>query len=127
MKKKIHLVLATAVLATAFQASAISEHYRQQLARSGCTQVTDGNGCDIHKSKAENASASHHPTDAVNSRSLKQTLPGKSVAQATRMLKSTGWRPSDENALTFWNEAQQKTLRMKVDPKTDTVTGISVK
>lgn len=127
MKKKIQLVLATAVLATAFQASAISEHYRQQLERSGCTQVTDGNGCDIHKSKAENASASHHTADTVSSSSLNKTLQGKSVTQATRTLKNTGWRPSDENALTFWNEAQQKTLRMKVDPKTDTVTAISVK
>ncbi|MDT8954060.1 hypothetical protein [Aeromonas caviae] len=31
--------------------------YAEQLERSGCTQVTEAQGCDIHKSKAENAKA----------------------------------------------------------------------
>lgn len=41
-------------------AHAISEKYRQQLERSGCTQVTEGNGCDITKTKAENMKAMSH-------------------------------------------------------------------
>lgn len=36
------------------KAHAISEGYRNQLIKSGCTQMTDGNGCDIHKTKAQN-------------------------------------------------------------------------
>ncbi|MGJ7514909.1 hypothetical protein ACSFE6_11315 [Pseudomonas baetica] len=38
-------------------AYAISDKYRQQLEQSGCTQVSETQGCDIHKSKAENAKA----------------------------------------------------------------------
>ena len=37
-------------------AHAINAHYRAQLERSGCTQMSAGNGsCDISKTKAENA------------------------------------------------------------------------
>lgn len=36
---------------------AINSNYAKQLERSGCTQVTELQGCDIHKSKAENAKA----------------------------------------------------------------------
>ncbi|MFM5739095.1 hypothetical protein ACET6T_10250 [Aeromonas veronii] len=36
---------------------AISAKYAEQLERSGCTQVTEAQGCDIHKTKAENAKA----------------------------------------------------------------------
>lgn len=56
MKKKLVTVLALALLAHT-SAHAISDKYRQQLERSGCTQVTEAQGCDIHKSKAENAKA----------------------------------------------------------------------
>jgi hypothetical protein len=34
---------------------AINAKYAKQLERSGCTQVTELQGCDIHKTKAENA------------------------------------------------------------------------
>jgi hypothetical protein len=34
---------------------AINAQYAKQLERSGCTQVTELQGCDIHKTKAENA------------------------------------------------------------------------
>lgn len=44
-------------LATAAPAHAISAAYRAKLERSGCTQLTDGNGCDIHKTKAQNEAA----------------------------------------------------------------------
>lgn len=36
---------------------AINAQYAKQLERSGCTQVTELQGCDIHKTKAENAKA----------------------------------------------------------------------
>lgn len=38
-------------------AYAINDKYRKQLEQSGCTQVSEAQGCDIHKSKAENAKA----------------------------------------------------------------------
>lgn len=44
-------------LATQSSAYAISDTYRQQLEQSGCTQVSEAQGCDIHKSKAESAKA----------------------------------------------------------------------
>ncbi|HCR0053390.1 hypothetical protein ASU91_06630 [Enterobacter hormaechei subsp. steigerwaltii] len=45
---------------------AINAHYRAQLERSGCTQISAGDGsCDISKTKAENA-AQHEPTTSVH-------------------------------------------------------------
>ena len=45
---------------------AINAHYRAQLERSGCTQMSAGDGsCDISKTKAENA-AQHEPTTSVH-------------------------------------------------------------
>ena len=56
MKKKLAIALGAVFLAQT-PAYAISAKYRQQLERSGCTQVTEAQGCDIKKSKAENAKA----------------------------------------------------------------------
>lgn len=55
MKNK--LILAAAVLLVSTSAQAIDEKYRQKLERSGCTQVSEAQGCDINKTKAENAKA----------------------------------------------------------------------
>ena len=47
-------------------AHAINAHYRAQLERSGCTQISAGDGsCDISKTKAENA-AQHQPTTSLH-------------------------------------------------------------
>lgn len=45
------------ILALIFSASsyAINAEYAKQLDRSGCTQITELQGCDIRKSKSENA------------------------------------------------------------------------
>ncbi|MBP0601613.1 hypothetical protein J8I01_03635 [Aeromonas sanarellii] len=48
------LALTLSLLGSA-QVQAINAKYAEQLERSGCTQVTEAQGCDIHKSKAENA------------------------------------------------------------------------
>mgnify|MGYP006201325239 FL=1 len=46
-------------------AHATSERYRKQLEQSGCTQVSELQGCDIKKTKAQNAEAGFtHPTAA---------------------------------------------------------------
>lgn len=49
------LILAITAM-SAGPAYAISAKYRAQLEASGCTQMTDGVTCDIHKTKAQNAS-----------------------------------------------------------------------
>lgn len=50
-------LLITLTLLGITPAHAISTKYAEQLERSGCTQVTEAQGCDIHKTKAENAKA----------------------------------------------------------------------
>ena len=54
--RKMTVVMGALLLAQA-PAYAINAKYRQQLERSGCTQVTEAQGCDINKTKAENAKA----------------------------------------------------------------------
>ncbi len=49
-------VLAIALLAGT-DAHAIDAKYREKLERSGCTQMSEMQGCDINKTKAENAKA----------------------------------------------------------------------
>ncbi|MGN6827696.1 hypothetical protein [Paucibacter sp. M5-1] len=50
-------LMAIAALALHSGAYAINAKYAQQLERSGCTQVSEAQGCDIRKTKAENAKA----------------------------------------------------------------------
>lgn len=45
------------VLSVQSSAFAINAKYAQQLERSGCTQISEGQGCDITKTKADNAKA----------------------------------------------------------------------
>lgn len=54
MNTKLLFLIGLTTMATLSPAHAITEKYRQQLERSGCTQITDGNGCDITKTKSEN-------------------------------------------------------------------------
>lgn len=48
---------ACALMLATSSAIAINAEYRKQLERSGCTQVSEMQGCDIRKSKPENAKA----------------------------------------------------------------------
>ena len=56
MKKNLIIAAGVALLAHN-SAYAINAKYRQQLERSGCTQVSEAQGCDITKTKEENAKA----------------------------------------------------------------------
>jgi hypothetical protein len=56
MNKIILPALAILLLAQS-PAHAINDKYRKQLEKSGCTQVSESQGCDIRKTKAENAKA----------------------------------------------------------------------
>ena len=49
-------------------AYAIDAKYRAKLERSGCTQVSETQGCDINKSKAENAKAGFLNNTVINRR-----------------------------------------------------------
>lgn len=68
------MVLFAPALALIFVAPshAINAQYAKQLERSGCTQVTELQGCDIRKTKAENAKLAaatqtgSAPTSAAN-------------------------------------------------------------
>ena len=56
MSRNAALLITLTLLGIA-AAHAISAKYAEQLERSGCTQVTEAQGCDIRKTKAENAKA----------------------------------------------------------------------
>ncbi|MEA5392134.1 hypothetical protein VB738_12780 [Cyanobium gracile UHCC 0139] len=64
-------ILATAVAAAAIGLSmplashAIDPAYAKKLEKSGCTQVTELKGCDINKTKAENAKAGFGTVDTA--------------------------------------------------------------
>lgn len=55
--KKILAIAIVALLSVHTSAYAINAKYRQQLERSGCTQVSEAQGCDITKTREENAKA----------------------------------------------------------------------
>jgi len=84
MTKKLIITLLATLLAQT-PAFAINAKYRQQLERSGCTQVTEAQGCDISKSKAENAKAGFvTEAPAENTISATQTpYAGQWVAKGT--------------------------------------------
>lgn len=56
MLKRVILVAVSAV-AVSTGAFATDQKYQQKLERSGCTQLSEMEGCDINKTKAENAKA----------------------------------------------------------------------
>lgn len=56
MKNKLIIAISIAALSST-SVNAINAKYRHQLERSGCTQVSELQGCDITKTKAENTKA----------------------------------------------------------------------
>lgn len=72
------LVLAALLLpATAF---AINARYAEQLEKSGCTQVSEAQGCDIRKSRAENAKAGFAVAPASEKPAAKAAAPATPYA-----------------------------------------------
>ncbi|MEF8718543.1 MAG: hypothetical protein V5B44_12775 [Candidatus Accumulibacter necessarius] len=84
MNTKLLATLGFALLAHT-SAHAINDKYRQQLERSGCTQVTEAQGCDIHKSKAQNAKAGFVSEGSADTAPAKAQNPyaGQWVAKGT--------------------------------------------
>ncbi|WP_333010354.1 hypothetical protein [Kluyvera sichuanensis] len=118
MKNKLFgLVVVLATLSTS-PAYAISAHYRAQLEKSGCTQVTDGNGtCDIHKTKAQNQAAARAPSVQDKNeitQFLNDSVIGQSVDDAYPALEGYGWESS---APLVWLKGNHK-LKLKLHGNT---------
>lgn len=92
MKNKIAVVLAVTLAGLAFNANAISAGYRAQLERSGCTQVTDGHGCDIHKTKAQNQKAGGGKTSLRAVSAYTESMIGADIGNAADALLADGWK-----------------------------------
>ena len=84
MKNKLIIIVSTAML-VCNSAHAINEKYRKQLERSGCTQMSELQGCDINKSKAENVKAGFVSEEPVKNEAVSNQTPyaGQWVAKAT--------------------------------------------
>lgn len=84
MKKKLIIATGIALLAHS-SAHAINAKYREQLERSGCTQASELQGCDLTKTKEENAKAgfvSNAPADRGTG-TTQSPYAGQWVAKAT--------------------------------------------
>ena len=81
MNKFILPALAILLLAQS-PAHAINDKYRKQLEKSGCTQTSELQGCDIHKTKAENAKAgfANPSVPDAGEKTQDQTIDGKEAA-----------------------------------------------
>ena len=67
MKKNLIVAIGITLMVNN-SAHAINANYRKQLERSGCTQVTEAQGCDITKTKEENAKAGSIGAEASQSK-----------------------------------------------------------
>ena len=72
------ITLALVALLALPSAHAINAKYAEQLEKSGCTQVSEAQGCDIKKSRAENAKAGFAVTPEPAAKPA-----GKAAAPAT--------------------------------------------
>lgn len=92
MKSKALLLSGTVLIAIlSSPAHAISEKYRQQLEHSGCTQLTDGNGCDIKKSKAENMKIMSTPDKQELTEFLRDSVVDQKTDNAYQALAGYGY------------------------------------
>ncbi|QLY61073.1 hypothetical protein HV211_11500 [Citrobacter freundii] len=124
MKAKLIMVLLC--LSVVGNANAISASYRSQLEKSGCTQVTDGNGtCDIHKSKRENMKH-HHAELAPAERTIDQAVAGKKLSEVVPLLVANGWEQDDNAPLEFISKEGVRMI-LDVNQSNDQVQGVNLK
>lgn len=120
MKSKLALALLLASAATALATSpahAISAKYRQQLERSGCTEMSDADGsCDIHKTKAQNTKAS---SGSKGLAAEADHVMNKPISDSAEYLLSKGWKPNNG----VWKK-QGSTLMLTVE--NDTVVNVQL-
>ena len=87
MKSKVTFVVGSAAIALLLplSANAIDHHYAKKLERSGCTQASELQGCDINKTKAENARAGFGAAEGTG---------GSDVSQEDAQYHSGGHAPA---------------------------------
>ncbi|MCP9915751.1 hypothetical protein [Cyanobium sp. ATX 6F1] len=99
VKQSKHVIAATAattiLLMWPLSSQAIDPAYAKKLDRSGCTQVTELKGCDINKTKAENARAGFGTTTTATS-----TYAGKWIAKSSEGLTVATIRIDNKNKVT---------------------------
>jgi hypothetical protein len=102
------LLVGAVVSLVCLNANAIDSKYREKLERSGCTQVSEMQGCDINKTKAENAKAGYGSSQT-------EAAPKASTGHGDRQLTAE----SDEG---------QTVAKIRIDAKNQVwVNGKSVK
>ena len=90
-------------------AYAINAKYAQQLERSGCTQVSEAQGCDIHKTKAENAKAGFGDSaDTGLNLSYEQKLDRSGCTQVSELNGCDINKTKAENAAAGFDNASAK-------------------
>lgn len=62
LRHAVYTLTLLAIVAT--PSHAISAKYRAQLERSGCTQIAELQGCDIHQTKTQNTNAERQQISA---------------------------------------------------------------
>lgn len=109
-------VLAVVVGAMFSQSAfAISEAYRAQLEKSGCTQVSEANGtCNTKHTRKQNqlaqsqADRRNGPAEPVAAREVARevdsNIAGKYQGQAVDYMRATGWHPLNEEQ-TRWKKS----------------------
>lgn len=104
MNKILISAFALAALA-AMPAHAINAKYREQLERSGCTEMTAGVSCDIHKTKAQNAKQASKSAEKPKLTARQQygqivgeaeTILGMKGILAEEYLVEKGWRKQSD-------------------------------
>ena len=107
---KFKIALLTLLCSVAITpAHAISAHYRAQLERSGCTQVTDGHGCDIHKTKEQNKNAISSQEARLALEAEAYRVVDKPISDGAEYLLSKDWKPDNG----VWKK-QGYTLTLKI-------------
>ncbi|ELO4930451.1 hypothetical protein QUR06_000248 [Escherichia coli] len=96
--KIISLVLVVGFISS--PAFAINAKYREQLIKSGCTQVTESNGtCDIHKTKEQNEARFATDPDVKERREISafinDSVLGQDTKDANNSLEIYGFHPVD--------------------------------
>lgn len=110
MKTKLTLIALVCSFAV-MPAHAINAHYRAQLERSGCTQVSDSDGtCDIHKTKAQNAKATSGSNTFTADADHVLNQP---ISTSAEYLLAKGWKPNNG----LWKK-QGYVLSLKVEADT---------
>lgn len=82
MRKHRFLLCLALVSVVSAPAWAINKEYRHKLEQSGCTQVSEAQGCDINKTKAENAKAGFVNDGGSASASTASPYAGKWLAMS---------------------------------------------